>query len=156
MIAKKNNLNNTKHSKNENWNVSPPALPHHYLPNYFVLSFLRNLILGFPGGSDGKESAYNAGDLGSIPGLGSSHREENRNPLQYSSWRIPWTEEPGELQSMGSQRVRHNWATKNKNKQNWPIHFSGENLSIPTFVVLKLQYWKSISLEICHPPGCPS
>ena len=27
------------------------------------------------------------------------------------AWRIPWTEEPGELQSMGSQRVRHNWAT---------------------------------------------
>ena len=27
------------------------------------------------------------------------------------AWKIPWTEEPGELQSMGSQRVRHNWAT---------------------------------------------
>ena len=40
--------------------------------------------LGFPDGSDGKESAYNAGDLGSIPGLGRSPGEENGNPLQYS------------------------------------------------------------------------
>ena len=37
-----------------------------------------------PGGSDGKASAYNAGDPGSIPGLGRSPEEENGNPLQYS------------------------------------------------------------------------
>ena len=39
---------------------------------------------GFPGGSDGKESAYNVGDPGSIPGLGRSLGEGNGNPLQYS------------------------------------------------------------------------
>ena len=39
---------------------------------------------GFPGGSHGKESACNAEDLGSIPGLGRSPGEGNRNPLQYS------------------------------------------------------------------------
>ena len=39
---------------------------------------------GFPGGSDGKESSCNAGDLGSIPGLGRSHAEGNAYPLQYS------------------------------------------------------------------------
>ena len=38
----------------------------------------------FPAGSDGKESACNAGDLGSIPGLGRSSGEGNGNPLQYS------------------------------------------------------------------------
>ena len=38
----------------------------------------------FPGGSDGKASAYNAGDPGSIPELGRFPREENGNPLQYS------------------------------------------------------------------------
>ena len=38
----------------------------------------------FPGGSDGKASAYNAGYLGSIPGLGSSPGEGNGNPFQYS------------------------------------------------------------------------
>ena len=40
--------------------------------------------LGFPGGSDGKESACKAGDPGSIPGLGKYLREGNGNPLQYS------------------------------------------------------------------------
>ena len=39
---------------------------------------------GFPGGSDGKESACNAGDMGSIPGSGRSPGEGNGNPLQYS------------------------------------------------------------------------
>ena len=38
----------------------------------------------FPGGSDGKTSAYNAGDQGSIPGMGRSPGEGNGNPLQYS------------------------------------------------------------------------
>ena len=43
----------------------------------------------FPGGSDGKVSAYNAGDLGSIPGLGRSPGEGNGNPLQYSCLENP-------------------------------------------------------------------
>ena len=61
---------------------------------------------GFPGGSDDTESACNARDLGLIPGLGRSSGEY----WDYSSiiaWEIPWTEEPGRLQSMRSQRVRH-------------------------------------------------
>ena len=62
---------------------------------------------GFPGGSDGEASAYNAGDWGSIPGLGRSPGEGNGNPLEYSCWKIPWMEKPGRLQSMGSQsRIR--------------------------------------------------
>ena len=44
---------------------------------------------GFPGGSDGKVSAYNVGDLGSIPGSGKSSGEENGNPLQYSCLENP-------------------------------------------------------------------
>ena len=43
----------------------------------------------FPGGSDGKASAYNVGDLGSIPGLGRSPVEGNGNPLQYSCLENP-------------------------------------------------------------------
>ena len=43
----------------------------------------------FPGGSDGKASAYNAGDLGSIPGSGRSSGGENGNPLQYSCLENP-------------------------------------------------------------------
>ena len=42
------------------------------------------LLMGFPGGSDGKETACNAGDPGSIPGLGRSSGKGNGNPLQYS------------------------------------------------------------------------
>ena len=56
---------------------------------------------GFPGGSDSKQSACNAGDPGSIPRSGGSPREGNGNPLQSLAWRIPWMEEPGELRSMG-------------------------------------------------------
>ena len=43
----------------------------------------RFLLLNFPGGSDGKASVYNAGDLGSIPGSGRFAGEGNGNPLQY-------------------------------------------------------------------------
>ena len=43
----------------------------------------------FPGDSDGKASAYNAGDLSSIPGLGRSPGEGNGNPLQYSCLENP-------------------------------------------------------------------
>ena len=43
-----------------------------------------DITLDFPGGSDGKASAYSAGDLGSIPGSGRSSGEGNGDPLQYS------------------------------------------------------------------------
>ena len=57
-----------------------------------------------------KNLPANAGDVrdgGLIPGSERSPGEENGNPLQYSCWKIPWMEEPGGLQSVGSQRVRH-------------------------------------------------
>ena len=46
---------------------------------------------GFSGDSDNKESASNVGDLGSIPGLGSSPGEGKDYPLSILAWRIPWT-----------------------------------------------------------------
>ena len=45
--------------------------------------------MGFPGGTDGNESACNAGDPGSFPGSGRSPREGNGNPLQYSCLENP-------------------------------------------------------------------
>ena len=61
--------------------------------SYICLIFLK----GFPGGSGSKKFACNAGDLGLIPSI--------------LAWRIPWTEEPGRLQSMELQRTGHKWAT---------------------------------------------
>ena len=58
--------------------------------------------LGFSGVLDGKESAYIAGDQGSIPGLGRSPREGNSDPLQYSG------KSHGQRSLEGSQRVGHN------------------------------------------------
>ena len=57
--------------------------------------------MDFPGGSDGKESAYNA-DVGQILGLGRSPEEKATHSI-FLTWRIPWREESGRLQSMGSQ-----------------------------------------------------
>ena len=64
---------------------------------------LRHFIISFPGGSDGKESACNAGDLSLIPGLGRSPGERNATHSSILAWIIPWTEEPDRLQFMGSQ-----------------------------------------------------
>ena len=61
--------------------------------------------MGFPGGSDGKASACNVGDLGSIPGSGRCLEKGMAIHSSILAWRIPWTEEPGWLQSMESQRV---------------------------------------------------
>ena len=63
--------------------------------------------MGFPGGSDGKESISYAGDLGSVPGLGRSPGGGHGNPLQYSCLDNPHRQVPGGLQSMESQRVGH-------------------------------------------------
>ena len=65
------------------------------------------LLLGLPGGSDGKESACNVGDLSLIPRSGRSPGKGMATHSSVLAWRIPWTEESGGLQSMGSQRVRH-------------------------------------------------
>ena len=54
-----------------------------------------------------KASAYNVGDLGSIPGSGRSSGEEMATHTSTLAWKIPWTEEHGRLQSMGLERVRH-------------------------------------------------
>ena len=54
----------------------------------------------------------NAGDTrdaGLIPGSGRSPGGGHSHPLQFLAWRIPWTEEPGRLQSLGLQRVGHDW-----------------------------------------------
>ena len=73
------------------------------------------VCMGFPGGSVGKESAYkagDAGDMGSVPGLGRFPGVEHCTHSRVLAWKVPWMEEPGRLQSMGSQRMRHDLVTK--------------------------------------------
>ena len=84
--------------------------------NYWFLRRNR----GFPGGLLGKESTCNAGDSGdesSIPGSGRYLEEGIAAHSSVLAWRIPWTEAPGGLQSIGSQRVRQdlsNWACEHE------------------------------------------
>ena len=69
----------------------------------------------FPGGSDGKASAYNAGDQlpavqeARVRSLGQEDLLEKEMATHSSilAWKVPWTEEPGRLQSMRPERVRH-------------------------------------------------
>ena len=60
--------------------------------------------MGLPGDSEIKASARNAGDLGSIPGLGRSLEKKMSTHSIMLAWEIPWTEEPGRLQFTGPQK----------------------------------------------------
>ena len=65
---------------------------------------------GPPGGSSGKNPPAKAGDAGvtvSISGLGRSPGVGMTTHSSILAWKIPWAEEPGGPQSMGSQRIRH-------------------------------------------------
>ena len=64
-------------------------------------------LKGFPCGSDSKASAYNVGDRVQSVSQEVPLEEEIATHSSILAWKIPWTEEPGRLRSMGSQRVRH-------------------------------------------------
>jgi len=85
---------------------------------------------GFPDGSDSKESACNAGNLGSTPGSGRSPGERMATHSNVLAWRIPWTEEPGGLQSMGLQRV-----------SDWHFHFQKMKKHWQFYVVYSKANW---------------
>ena len=67
-----------------------------------------SVLLGFPGGSDGKESTCNAGDPGLIPGLGRSPGEGNGYPFQYSCLGIPMDREAWRATVQGIAESQHN------------------------------------------------
>ena len=81
-------------------------------PWHYCYLVAGNSLLCFPGRSVMKNLPANAGDMGLIPGLGRSPADENGSLLHMLTWEIPWTEEPGHPQSMGSQRVGHDLETK--------------------------------------------
>ena len=72
------------------------------------MSIFLNPYITFPGGSDGKASAYNEGDLVQSLGWEDLMEKEMATHSNILAWKIPWREDPGRLQSMGSQRVGHN------------------------------------------------
>ena len=67
---------------------------------------------GFPGGSGIKNLPANVRDAGSIPGWEDPLEKEMAIQSSFLAWEIPWTEEPGGLQSMESQRVRYDLVSK--------------------------------------------
>ena len=69
-------------------------------------------IMGFPGGSAVKNPPADAGDVSSVPESGRSPGEGNGYSLQFTCLGNPGTEEPGRLQSMGSQRIVHGLVSK--------------------------------------------
>ena len=83
----------------------------------------------FPGGSDSKESAWNGGNWVGSLGWEDLLEENTATHSSTLAWRIPWTEEPGWLQSMGWQRVRHDWA-HSSNTLKW----LSLTIRIPTFL----------------------
>ena len=91
---------------NSCWTLKPPLSRTTLMGQTSRQMISGRLVL--PWWLSGKESARNAGNLGSVPESARFPGEGNGHPLQYSCWRIPWTEEPGRLQSMGLQKVRLN------------------------------------------------
>ena len=95
-----------------------PLLQPHGSPHYFytwpVLSLARDFP-DFPGGSDSKASAYNVGDLGSIPGSGRSPGEGSGNPLRHSCLENPmdggawWATVHGVAKESDTTERLHNW-----------------------------------------------
>jgi len=87
-----------------------------YILYFLVCSLMRVIIYtyiniwGFPGGASDKEPSANVGDIrdvGLILGLENPLTEVTATHSSIPAWRIPRTEEPGGLQSKGSQRIRH-------------------------------------------------
>ena len=85
-------------------------------------SHFQKVYWDFLGSSDVKESACNVGDQDSIPGLRRSTGEGMATHSSILAWRIPWTEEPMRLQSMGSQRVGHDLAIKQQQGERNVLH----------------------------------
>ena len=108
--------------------------------------------MGFPVGTNGKEPACQhrrLRDEGSIPRLGRCPGRGHATNSSIFAWRIPWTEEPGRLQSMGSQRVRHNSASE---KQQRNVYFRKASFSAANACM----HAKSLQLcpTLCSPMDC--
>ena len=112
--------------------------------------FLRS----FPGGSDGKESSCSAGDQVWSPDWEDPLEKGIAIHTSILAWRIPWTENPGDLQSMALQRVRHKWLTHTHKRTH--THTSSRQfvlyiMSLVTVIIFNLgvlYFWCPSSLYI--------
>ena len=75
--------------------------------NFYFVSGYSQPTGSFPGGSEGKASAGNVGDWVRSPSREDPLEKEMATHSSTLAWKVLWTEEPGRLQSMGSQRVVH-------------------------------------------------
>ena len=114
--------------------------------------------LDFPGGSDGKAFVYNVGDLGWEDPL----EKEMAIHSSTIAWKILWTEEPGRLQSMGSQRVGHDWATSLSlpsssllagGESRWVILYVREELHSWVWFSGFLRNWQDNNIRTSNPVG---
>ena len=108
---------------------------------------------GFPGGSDSKVSACNAGDLGSIPELGRSPGEGNGYPLQYSCLENSLDRGAWWAIVHGLQRVGHNWGTNNT--QRIVSKKEGQNMKLFCWCKVRVGYTKGCSGAGCFSPLPP-
>ena len=107
------------------------------------------VFMGFPGGSDSKESAWNAGDLGSIPGLGRYPGEGRGGPLQCSCLENPMGRGAWRAAVRGLQRARHAWATGTHHCHQTTaigchcrVLYSVDNYTMSTGIIFWLFYYK--------------
>ena len=141
MILKCLSLSLTEHfipeQRGGKWNSeninSVPRNPycHHQFPLPFLIFPVLLTDWGFPGGSDGKDSACNARDPGSIPGSGRSPGEEKGNPLQYScpenpmdrgAWRATVRGVPNSWTQLSIKlHTRGEWVVKNSKENPYQL-----------------------------------
>ena len=119
--------------------IEYPPQTHHSCISYV----LPNRLLG---SSDGKESTYNVEDAGLIPGSGRSSGEGKGNSLQYSCLKHPMDRGAWRATAMGSQRVRHNLATKEQQV------LCIEHKSKPLSPTCQTFYWHESNLYHQLPP----
>ena len=116
---------------------------------FTCLFLVSSKMQGFPGGSDSKESAYNVGDLGSIPGLGRSPGEGNGNPLQFSGLENPLDRGAWRATVRGV-RVGHDWTTLTL------LHFLKCKLGEGRDPVGSLFFRKEKKVKVLVAQSCPA
>ena len=102
------------------------------------------VALGFPGGSDSKESTCNVGDLGLIPGLGRPLEGGHGSPLHYSYLENPhgWRSLAGYGTLVALKRVKHDWATKHSKAHSCFMYYTSFFFFfLILFYFLTLQYY---------------